>query len=260
MVDKATKLQTLFDRSEVVRTRFALITQTLRADRLQRLLETPNAGQNATRAAFDEMEREGRTIAADLDFVLSCNKPGEFMSDDRIARIRGIAARTYVDGGETRPWLTPDEADNLCIRKGTLNAAERRIIENHIVVTIDMLSRLPFPKKLSRVPEFAGAHHEKLDGSGYPNHLGGDALSLQARILAVADVFEALTAKDRPYKRPMNLSQAMRIMDCMVKDHHMDPDVFELFAKSGVYRDYAAAHLAPAQLDDSPDARAKSGE
>ncbi len=181
------------------------------------------------------------------------------MTDDRIARIREIAARTYVDGGESLPWLTPDEADNLCIRKGTLTDAERRIIENHIVVTIDMLSRLPFPKKLSRVPEFAGAHHEKLDGTGYPNHIGGDALSLQARILAVADVFEALTARDRPYKQAMKLSQAMRILDGMVKDHHVDPDVFELFAKSGVYRDYAVAHLAPAQLDDGPDARPKPG-
>ncbi len=259
VVDKATKLQTIFDRAKVVRTRFALITQTLRADRLQRLLKATGAGRDVASAVFNEMEREGKAIAADLEFVLSCNSPGEFMTDDRIARIREIAARTYVDGGESLPWLTPDEADNLCIRKGTLTDAERRIIENHIVVTIDMLSRLPFPKKLSRVPEFAGAHHEKLDGTGYPNHIGGDALSLQARILAVADVFEALTARDRPYKQAMKLSQAMRILDGMVKDHHVDPDVFELFAKSGVYRDYAVAHLAPAQLDDGPDARPKPG-
>lgn len=251
VVDKATKLETIYDRSETVRTRFALIAQTMRAELLERLLVMAGtgAGRDEMRAMAGELDRRRQAVADDLAFVLSCNKPGEFMSDERIARVREIAARTYVDGGETRPWLTPDEADNLCIRKGTLTDAERKIIENHTVVTIDMLSRLPFPKRLSRVPEFAGEHHEKLDGTGYPNHIGGEALSLQARILAVADVFEALTAKDRPYKQPMKLAQAMKIMGFMVKDRHVDPDVFDLFTRSGAYLDYAGAHLDPSQMD-----------
>ena len=183
---------------------------------------------------------------------MSCNKPGEFMSDERISRVKDIAARTYSDGGEERPWLSENEVLNLCIRKGSLNDAERKIIEDHTVVTIDMLSRLPFPKRLARIPEFAGSHHEKLDGSGYPNHIGGDKLSLQARVLAVADVFEALTAKDRPYKEPMKLSQAVKIMGFMCKDKHVDADVFALFLNSGVYRQYAEAHLNAEQLDEVP--------
>ena len=254
VVDKATKLEAIVDRIEMVKTRFGLIGKALQAELLEKLLEL--AGRGATRtemfALTEEMEKRRQDLEADLAFVISCNKPGEFMSDERIARVREIAARTYKDGDGELPWLTENEVLNLCIRKGTLTDAERKIIEDHTVVTIDMLGRLPFPKRLSRVPEFAGAHHEKLDGTGYPNHIGGDALSLQARILAVADVFEALTAKDRPYKEPMKLSQAMKIMGFMVKDKHVDPEVFGLFQSAGVYKSYAAAHLNPAQIDELP--------
>ncbi len=251
VVDKSTKLEAIVDRIEMVRTRFRFIGKALQAELLEKLLEL--AGSGASRAEMfavtEDMEARRQELEADLDFVVSCNKPGEFMSDERIERVKAIAARTYRDGDEEKPWLTGDELKNLCIRKGTLTDAERKIIEDHTVVTIDMLTRLPFPKRLSRVPEFAGAHHEKLDGTGYPNHIGGDALSLQARILAVADVFEALTAKDRPYKEPMKLSQAMKIMGFMVKDKHVDPQVFDLFTSAGVYRDYAQTHLSPAQID-----------
>jgi len=252
VVDKATKLEAIVDRIEMVRTRFKLIGKALQAELLEKLLEM--AGSGATRTEMftvtEEMERRRQELEDDLQFVMSCNKPGEFMSDERIERVKAIAARSFDDAGEQKPWLTEDEVKNLCIRKGTLTDAERKIIEDHTVVTIDMLSRLPFPKRLSRVPEFAGAHHEKLDGTGYPNHISGEALSLQARILAVADVFEALTAKDRPYKEPMKLSQAMKIMGFMVKDKHVDPEVFDLFTSAGVYKDYADTHLGPTQLDD----------
>lgn len=251
VVDKSTKLEAIVDRIEMVATRFKLIGKALQAELLEKLLEL--AGTGASRQEMvgvtEEMERRRLELEDDLLFVVSCNKPGEFMSDERIERVKAIAARTYLDGDEQKPWLTEDEVKNLCIRKGTLTDAERKIIEDHTVVTIDMLSRLPFPKRLSRVPEFAGAHHEKLDGTGYPNHIGGDALSLQARILAVADVFEALTAKDRPYKEPMKLSQAMKIMGFMVKDKHVDPEVFGLFNSAEVYKDYALTHLSPAQID-----------
>lgn len=259
VVDKATKLEAIVDRIELVRTRFRLIGKALQAELLERLLELASNGASRQEmfAVTEEMERRRQELEDDLEFVVACNKPGEFMSDERIERVKAIAARTYRDagtngGGEDRPWLTEDEVKNLCIRKGSLTDAERKIIEDHTVVTIDMLSRLPFPRRLSRVPEFAGAHHEKLDGTGYPNRIGGEQLSLQARILAVADVFEALTAKDRPYKEPMKLSQAMKIMGFMVKDKHMDPQVFELFFKSGVYKDYAAAHMGEAQIDEVP--------
>ncbi|MBI5519507.1 MAG: GAF domain-containing protein [Desulfovibrio sp.] len=254
VVDKATKLEAIVDRIDMVATRFKLIGKALQAELLEKLLELASAGATRERmfAVTEEMERRRQELEDDLAFVVSCNKPGEFMSDERIERVRTIAARTYRDGEEEKPWLTEDEVRNLCIRKGTLTDAERKIIEDHTVVTLDMLSRLPFPKRLARVPEFAGAHHEKLDGTGYPNRIGGDQLSLQARILAVADVFEALTAKDRPYKEPMKLSQAMKIMGFMVKDKHMDPQVFDLFFASGVYKDYAQAHMSEAQLDEVP--------
>lgn len=258
VVDKATKLETIIDRIEMVRSRFKLIGKCLQVELLEKLLEL--AGNGASRqqlfAATEEMEARRQALEDDLAFIESCNSPGEFMSDERIARVKEIAARTYVDGTgkggeptEAKPWLTPNEVENLCIRKGTLTEAERKTIEDHTVVTYDMLRRLPFPRRLARVPEFAGSHHEKLDGTGYPNGLSADQLPLQARILAVADVFEALTARDRPYKPPMKLSQALKILGFMCKDKHIDPDVFQLVTQSGVVRDYAEAHLNPEQND-----------
>jgi len=254
VVDKSTKLEAIVDRIEFIRTRFRLIGKALQAELLEKLLEM--AGNGASRsemfAVTEEMEKRRQDLDADLAFIESCNKPGEFMSDERINRVKEIAARSFDDGGGVKPWLSEDEVLNLCIRKGSLTDAERKIIEDHTVVTFDMLGRLPFPKRLARIPEFAGSHHEKLDGTGYPNHLTAEALSLQARILAVADVFEALTAKDRPYKEPMKLSQAVKILGFMCKDKHVDPDVFGLFMESGVYKEYAAAHLNAEQIDEVP--------
>jgi HD-GYP domain-containing protein (c-di-GMP phosphodiesterase class II) len=254
VVDKSTKLEAIVDRVEFVKTRFKLIGKGIQAELLERLLELAGSGATRSRmfAVTEEMEKRRQDLEADLEFIVACNKPGEFMSDDKIARVKEIAARTYKDGDAELPWLTEDEVANLCIRKGSLTDAERKIIEDHTVVTIDMLSRLPFPKRLKRVPEFAGAHHEKLDGTGYPNHLTGEQIALQSRILAVADVFEALTAADRPYKAPMKLSQAMKILGFMVKDKHVDAEVFGLFQQNGVFREYAETHLKPEQLDEVP--------
>jgi len=256
VVDKSTKLETIFDRIELIRTRFKLIGKSLQAERLERQLEilSQGASREEMLVAAAGMEKMRQELEADFQFIVSCNAPGEFMSDERIARVKEIGARTYADGADELPWLTENEITNLCVRRGSLTDEERAIINDHVVVSIDMLSRLPFPKRLSRVPEYAGAHHEKLDGTGYPNHIGGEALSLQARILAVADVFEALTARDRPYKEPMKLSQAVGILDEMVRDKHMDADVFDLFLKTGVYKDYAAAHLNAVQIDELPPA------
>ncbi len=259
VVDKSTKLETIIDRIEVIRARFRFIGKAMQAELLEKLLEM--AGSGASRqdmfAVTEEMETRRQQLEDDLKFVEGCNQPGEFMSDERIARVKDIASRTYVDGdgenGERKPWLTADEVENLCIRKGSLTDVERKIIEDHTVVTLDMLGRLPFPKRLKRVPEFAGGHHEKLDGTGYPNHLTAEQLPLQARILAVADVFEALTARDRPYKAPMKLSQALKILGFMCKDKHIDADVFQVLKDSGLVREYAEAHLGPDQNDlDAP--------
>jgi len=142
------------------------------------------------------------------------------------------------------------EIYNLSIGRGTLNEEERHAINDHVVQTIKMLSQLPFPKHLKSVPEISGGHHEKLDGTGYPRRVAGSELSLPARILAIADIFEALTARDRPYKTGRSLSQAVAIMASMSKARHIDAELFELFLASGVYRKYAERYLESAQIDE----------
>ena len=137
----------------------------------------------------------------------------------------------------------------MCVRRGTLNEEERKIIEGHVVATLNMLDELPFPKHLQRVPEYAGGHHERMDGTGYPKGLTRDQLSLPARMMGIADVFEALTAPDRPYKAAMKLSQALTIMGQMVEDQHLDPALFAVFIEEGVYLDYANQYLDEYQID-----------
>ncbi|MDP2838928.1 MAG: HD domain-containing phosphohydrolase, partial [Syntrophales bacterium] len=148
-----------------------------------------------------------------------------------------------------KPLLLPEEVENLNIRKGTLSAKERDIIQNHAAMTYKILSQLPFPKKMRHAPDYAAAHHETLNGRGYPRGLNATQLSLQSRILALADVFEALTAKDRPYQKGKTLSEAMYILAMMVKDGHIDTDLFTLFQREGIPLDYARRELSPHQID-----------
>ena len=152
--------------------------------------------------------------------------------------------------GEERPLLSDEEIKNLTITRGTLTAEEREIINYHIVATIKMLEQLPYPKHLRRVPEFAGGHHERMDGRGYPRGLGRDEMSVQARVMGIADVFEALTAADRPYKKAMPISQAISILGKMKTDNHVDPDLFDVFLKVKVYLSYAEKFLDTAQIDE----------
>ena len=142
------------------------------------------------------------------------------------------------------------ELYNLSIAKGTLTEEERYKINDHIVQTIIMLNSLPFPKEIRRVPDWAGNHHEKLDGTGYPRGLNVDQLSIPERIMAVADIFEALTAADRPYKTPKTLSACIKIMSFMRDDGHICPDLFELLLRSGIYREYADKYMQPEQVDE----------
>ena len=139
---------------------------------------------------------------------------------------------------------------NLTIPKGTLNANEREEINDHIIVTLEMLNNLPYPKHLSKVPEFAGGHHEKIDGTGYPRGLSGDEMSIQAKVMAIADIYEALTAKDRPYKKGKKISESMRILGFMKNDYHIDKDIFEIFVKEKIYKKYAELYVAEEQQDD----------
>ena len=167
---------------------------------------------------------------------------------DRVRRI--AASRTWRNRGQALvPALSENEVANLTIKAGTLTPHERQQINHHIVATVRMLEAMPWPRHMTRVPEFAGGHHERMDGRGYPRGLKGDQMSLQARMMAVADIFEALTASDRPYKAGMSLSSALEILSNFARNGHIDPDLFEVFVRMGVYRQYGERFLTPGQLD-----------
>jgi len=177
------------------------------------------------------------------------NSGNEFIQDHMIERIKQIAKRKWSTSMQTMPLLTEDEIYNLSIRRGTLNDEERSIINNHAAITYKMLAKLPFPRKFKRIAEYASSHHERVDGSGYPLGLKGDRFPLQSRIIALADIFEALTAKDRPYKKGKTLGEALAIMELMVKDQHIDANIYELFVKEKIYADYAMQELLSQQID-----------
>jgi HD-GYP domain-containing protein (c-di-GMP phosphodiesterase class II) len=146
-------------------------------------------------------------------------------------------------------FLTDDEVKNLTIRSGTLTEEERKIINHHIVATIRMLEALPWPSHLVNVPEYAGGHHERMDGKGYPKGLKREQMSVQARCMGIADIFEALTAKDRPYKQGKTLSESLEILGKFKQNGHIDPDLFDIFVRRKVYQRYAEMFLDPDQID-----------
>lgn len=251
VMDKATKLQTIYDRIETVRTRFELYIREIERDADRQKLELLRKG-----ACFEDLgDIDKRTqdaidqAQADLAFLENANFGGEFMRDEDIERIRQIAAHWVHVNGEMIPLLSANEVENLCIRKGTLTVEERAKINHHAYMSTEMLEALPFPKNLRRVPEIAGGHHEKLNGKGYPKGLNAEQLTLEARIMALADIFEALTASDRPYKRPNTLKEAMRIIGFMVKDYELDPQLVDFFYERGLHLEYGRASLLPEQLD-----------
>lgn len=239
VMDKATKLEGIQDGIERVALRFEIVRRDLELAHLR-------AGGSPE---DPELQQQMTALDAELEFLRRSNLGGEFMAQEQQQRILRIASRQWHDGHQWCPLLTPEEVDLLCIAKGTLSEDERLVINGHMVQTVRMLESLPFPKELQRVPEYAAGHHEKMDGSGYPRGLFAGDMSVPARIMAVADVFEALTANDRPYKPPKPLSEAMTIMGQMKRDNHLDPDVFDLFVSSGVYRHYAERFLAPELID-----------
>ena len=245
VVDKATKLETIYDRVNTVRARFEVLK---RDAEIAYLRATRGEDDAAAEAA---LKAEMAAIDDDFAFIERANIGGEFMDDADVQRVSKIAERVWRDGsGVERPILNENEIYNLTIRKGTLTPEERKIINDHIVVTLDMLEELPFPKNLRKVTEYAGGHHEKMDGTGYPNGLKGDEMSAPARMMAIADIFEALTARDRPYKKAKKLSEAIRIMHAMVHEGHIDPELFDLFLRMGVYLRYAHEYLPAEQVDD----------
>jgi response regulator RpfG family c-di-GMP phosphodiesterase len=299
VVDKATKLETIYNRIHEIRTRFEVLLRDARIEALEAELE----GQPRAQAQAD-YERRRADLLDDFVFVAECNLGSEFMAPERVERLRQIAARTWwrhfddrlglaeaelkrypeevpelpvreallVDRPEHQVPRSPDEGHldekfgfklkvpellynrgevyNLSIGRGTLTEEERFKVNEHIIQTIVMLEKLPLPRNLRRVPEYAGTHHETLAGTGYPRRLSASELSIPSRIMAIADIFEALTAPDRPYKKTKTLSECVRILWFFKKDRHIDPVLFDLFLTSGIYKAYAQRFLLPEQIDE----------
>ena len=301
IVDKATKLEAIYDRIHEIRMRF----EVLKRDAEIRMLKARLAGGDEA-ALQAEYDAEIAVLDEEFAFIGACNVGGEFMAPDKVERLKQIAERTWMrtlsnrigisyaekkrrDAIPERPLpveekLLEDRYDhispreglrltapgnqwgfnlkaperefnlgeiyNLSIGRGTLTEEDRYKINEHMAQTIVMLESLPWPRHLRRVPEYAGGHHEKMDGSGYPRGLKQENMSIPARVMAIADIFEALTAADRPYKPPKTLSESIRIMQFMVRDKHIDPDLFKLFLESGVYKEYAKQFLKPEQIDE----------
>ena len=257
VVDKSTKLETIYDRVNEVETRFASLKRDAQIKLLKRELKVERDKSISKeeksikiKTLKSEYLKKLRELKSDLEFIKESNIGGEFMSGDKKDRVHTISNYRWKPNGKMKNFLSEDEVYNLTIPRGTLTAEERKVINDHIVVTINMLEELPYPKHLKNVPEFAGGHHEKLDGTGYPKGLTKDEMSVQARIMAIADIFEALTAKDRPYKKGKTLSQAMRILGFMKNDAHIDVDLFDIFVKDKIYLKYAKEHLDPDQIDE----------
>jgi len=301
VVDKATKLETIYDRIHEIRTRFEILKRDAEIACLKAIIA---GGDEATLKA--EMTEKLSQLDDDFAFIADANIGTEFMTDEALERVKTLAKITWtrtlddrigvsheelkrMQRGPAKPLpvqepLLSDKPEhvierdpankiaednpfgfkmdepvdmynrgelyNMCIQKGTLTAEERYKINHHMVQTIAMLGQLPFPKHLDKVPEIAGGHHETMIGTGYPKRLSKEDMSLPARMMAIADIFEALTACDRPYKKAKTLSESLKILWFMKKDQHIDADLFKLFLKSGLYMTYAEKFLMPSQIDE----------
>jgi HD-GYP domain-containing protein (c-di-GMP phosphodiesterase class II) len=241
VVDKATKLEGIFDRIHLVDTRFEILKRDAEIAMLK-------SGTPEARARQRERLRQ---IEEDRMFLRAANIGSERMRDEDIERVRRIAEYRWTDlSGHEAKFLSDDELKNLSIGSGTLTAEERQIINHHIVATIKMLEALPWPRHLKNVPEYAGGHHERMDGKGYPKGLTREQMSWQARVMGIADIFEALTAKDRPYKKGKTLSESLEILGRMSLNGHIDPELFDVFVRRRIYLRYAEMFLDKEQIDD----------
>ncbi len=303
VVDKATKLETIYNRIHEIRLRFELLWRDAEISYLKALSEEKDHKE----ALQKRLSAQIKQIREDYAFVAECNIGEERMAAEKILRLNEIATQTWTRNLDDRLGISPKElsrkesvqgipptlptnepllankaehiiphrdelgpfADNpygfqmeapkyafnlgelysLSIEHGTLTKEERFKINEHITQTIIMLKQLPFPKELRHVPDWAGSHHEKLDGSGYPRRRFADSLSIPERIMTIADIFEALTASDRPYKKSKSINTALKIMSQMSKENKICPHLYELFLTSGVYSRYAEEYLLPEQID-----------
>ena len=252
VVDKATKLETIFDRVHLVSQRFDILKRDAEIEMLKAKISAAEVGDaDAARRAEEGFKALSTQLDDDRAFLQRANVGSEKMSAEDQARVNKIADYPFVSmSGETTSFLSDDERDNLNIPYGTLSPTERKIINHHIDATINMLEALPWPKHLKNVPEYAGGHHERMDGKGYPKGLTRDQMSVQARTMGIADIFEALTAKDRPYKKGKTLSESMEILGKFKLNGHIDPDLFDVFVREKLYLRYAEQFLDRDQIDE----------
>ncbi|MCK4709290.1 MAG: GAF domain-containing protein [Gammaproteobacteria bacterium] len=249
VMDKSTKLETIFDRIHLIEQRFEILLRDREIEYLKNCREQEKQGLpvHELTALYEKGQNQ---LKNNLEFIQRLNAGDEYMTDESITRVNAIAGTQWTDmKGQLIPLLIADELLNISIRQGTLNDDEREVINHHIVATINMLESLPFPNHLKRVPEYAGGHHERMDGTGYPKGLKKDEMSVQTRIMAIADIFEALTDSDRPYKKGKKLSECLKIMSYMKKDKHIDADIYDIFVSEKVYLEYAEEFLDPEQID-----------
>jgi HD-GYP domain-containing protein (c-di-GMP phosphodiesterase class II) len=258
VMDKPTKLSSIFDRIELIDQRFDLMKQQAENTMLKAQLALLQCNSNSTKNIETEFQKMHAELQAfkqqcdlDSEFLRSCNIGSESMTEADQARVREIGSREFVSSdGQTTRFLSDDELYNLGIVRGTLTAEERWIINNHINVTITMLDSLPYPRSLSRVPEYACGHHEHMDGTGYPRGLKREEMSVPARIMGIADIFEALTSNDRPYKKAKTLTESLEILGRMKVNQHIDPDLFDIFIREKIYLKYAEQFLDAEQINE----------
>jgi HD-GYP domain-containing protein (c-di-GMP phosphodiesterase class II) len=245
IVEKAKKLQTIFDRIHYIRLRMDYMIQKVELDGQRKKIELLEKKADSSEIKKIELdsEKQIQELKEIRAFINKCNEPGEFLEDETLERLKEISQRTYLDNeGQDQPFITDDELVNLSIRRGSITEAERKKMQDHAAVTLRMLKQIPFTKKLKNIPSFAGAHHEFINGKGYPLGLKGDEIPFEGKLMAVTDIAEALTASDRPYKKAMPLETVYRILRSMAKNEELDNDMVELFISEEIYKIYQEKH------------------
>ena len=245
IVEKAKKLQTIFDRIQYVRLRLTYISQKVMLEGQDSKIEILQNGSDPEKLKALEKETSDKLeeLKEIQEFINKCNEPGEFLDDEILERLKEISEKTYIDeAGEQQPFLTEDELVNLSIRRGSITEKERKKMQDHAAVTLRMLKQIPFTKKLKNIPAFAGAHHEFINGKGYPLGLKGDEIPFEGKLMAVTDIAEALTASDRPYKKAMPLETVYRILRSMAEGGELDNSLVQLFIEQEVYKTYQERH------------------
>lgn len=251
--NKSTKLETIFDRIHLLELRFEVLKRDARISFLKKKLSLlKNNGDSLQQEIDRHLHDLFQEMEDDRIFLHTCNTGRNSMSESDQERLREISVKYKWTGpdGEERHFLSKNELNFLSIPRGTINEEERTLINSHVNTTSMMLESLHYPKSLRKVPRFARVHHERMDGKGYPHGLSGNQIPIEGRMIAIADIFEALTAHDRPYKRKFTLMEALNILGSMKEDGHIDPDLFDLFVREKLYLKYAEQHLRPDQIDE----------